>query len=195
MKFSAFTFIFFLTFLPSITFASMSAESSKNSFLIRQNKKLERVEIQAKDGQWCAASKEYSGKNDDFKARLSLKIKKGKVYILSVSGEEITFFNAGLHQSVAACFDMIIEWEDKNLYIWGKKIGGKDKITNCEKIMVSYERCKNKNKDKNYRTFRAVVILRNYANKIQIKDVRNRECDTCWCHVNRLMSDDNKYLE
>jgi len=166
----------------------MSAESSHNSFYIRQNKKLDRIEIQAKNGEWHVASKQYSGKNDDFWSRISLKIQNRKVCLISVLGEKITCFNAGLHSSVTAFFDLIMEWENNNLYIWGEKIGGKNTIANCERIMVSYERIENK--DHNYRVFRAIVILRNFANKIQIKDVRTIGCDTCWCHVNRLKSGD-----
>jgi len=185
MKGTIFLLIVFLTVYPFIAFAAMSTESSTDSFYLRQNNKLQRIEIQSKTGEWHIASKEYSGKNDDFMSRISLRIQKGKVCILSVSGEEITCFNAGLHYSVTAFFDLILEWEQNNLYIWGEKIGGKDKITNCERIMISYERLKNK--DKNYRFFRGIVILRNFANKIQIKDVR---ASGCWCNVHRLTGDE-----
>jgi len=188
MKPSIFMLIFFLTLYPSISFAAMSAEESVDSIYIKQNKKLERIEIKSKDGRWCVVSKEYSGRNDDFRSRISVRIQNGKVYILSATGEEVYLFNAGLHPSVAANFDLVLEWDNNNLYVWGEKIGGKDKISNCERIMLSYERCKKSDIDN--RIFRAVVTIRNYSNKIQIKDVRARECDKCWCHVHRLNIDD-----
>jgi len=188
MKGTIFLLIVFLTVYPFTSFAGMSTENSTDSFYIRQNQKLKRIEIQSKTGEWYIASKEYSGKNDDFMSRISIRIQKGKICILSVSGDEITCFNAGLHSSTSAFFDLIMEWEKNNLYIWGEKVGGKDTITNCQKIMISYERLKSK--DENHRIFRAIVILRNFANKIQIKDVRASECDTCWCHVHRLTSDE-----
>jgi len=188
MKSSFFTFIclmIVLTFYSFVSFAAMNTQSSKNSFYIRQNKQLNRIEIQSKNGEWYAASKQYSGNNNDFWSRISLNIQNGKVYILSVTGEKIISLNAGLHYSVTAMFDLILEWENNNLYIWGDKIGGKDTIANCERIMISYERIKNKHQK--YRVFRAIVVLRTFANKIQIKDVRTKECNTCWCHVHKLI--------
>jgi hypothetical protein len=180
--------IIFLSLNPILSFAAMSVATSTNSILIRQNKKLDQIEIKAKDGRWCVVSKEYYGKNDNFRSRVSLKIEKGKVYLLSLSGEKITFFNAGLHPSVTSYFDLIMEWENNYLYVWGEKIEGRDKSTSCERIMLSYERMKSKDID--FRIFRAIVSLRNYANKIQLKDVRDSECDSCWCHVRHLNDDD-----
>jgi hypothetical protein len=189
MKSKITLFIVLLTLYSVISFAAMIVENSTNSFVIRQNKKLDQIEIQAKDGRWQVASKEYFGENDDFRSRISLKIERGKVYLLSISGDEITFFNAGLHPAVTSIFDLVLEWKNNYLYIWGERIEGRDKTTNCERIMITYERmiCS----DMNYRIFRAIVNLRSFANKIQLKDVRAIECDTCWCHVRHLNDGDS----
>ncbi|KPA15214.1 secreted protein [Candidatus Magnetomorum sp. HK-1] len=180
MNFKTFMLFVFFVFYSSFSFAAMSAENSKNSVTFRQNKNTKTIEIQSKNGQWFIASNSYVGNDDCFTFQISLKIHDGKVFFLSVTGKEITFFNAGLHKSVYSFFDMELEWKNNNLYVLGEKIGGKDKIANCEKIMISYEKFKSKDM---YKIFKAVVVLRNFSNKIQVLDVRN---SNCWCHVKRI---------
>jgi len=174
----------------SNAFAAMNVGDTEITFTFRQNKISKSMEIKnKKDKKWKLVSDTYQGSDDDFYFHIGLKLQDGKVFLLSKDGEELNSFNAGIHKQIQSSFLMGIAWKKNDAFIFGNKVGGNKSVTNCETILVSSETFINNSQ---YRILKIIVELRNFSNKIFIKDARTSGDATCWCQVKRIQDDKNE---